>query len=78
MEDQESTATDADELVSAIKTEEEITAIVVGDKEVIEEESSIVKATEVHSSLVDEENRVRIKPEEEEKAALLKLEAEER
>jgi hypothetical protein len=30
MEDQESTATDADELVSAIKTEEEITAIVVG------------------------------------------------
>jgi len=33
MEDQESTATEADELVSAVKTEEGMTAIVAGDKE---------------------------------------------
>jgi len=31
MEDQESTATDADELVSAVKTEEGMTEIVVGE-----------------------------------------------
>ena len=78
MEDQESTATDADELVSAVKTKEGMTAIAVGGKEVFKEESSIVKATEVPSSLTDEEDRVHIAAEEEEKASLLKVEAEER
>ena len=77
MEDQESTATDADELVSAFQTEEGMTAIVEGDEGVFEEESSIVKTTEVASSLTDEEVPVRIEAEEEEKAALLQLEAEE-
>mmetsp|Transcript_18599 Transcript_18599/g.27560 ORF Transcript_18599/g.27560 Transcript_18599/m.27560 type:complete len:346 (+) Transcript_18599:320-1357(+) len=77
MEDQGSTATDADELVSAVKTEEGKPAIVGGDKDFFEEESSIVKPTEVASSLSDEKDRVRIEAEEEEKAALLKLEAEE-
>ena len=79
MEDQESNATtNADELVSAVKTEEGMTAIVVGDKDVFEKESSIVKATEVPSSLTDEEDCVRIEEaEEEEKAALLKVVAEE-
>jgi len=76
MEDQESTATDADELTSAVKTEEGMTAIAVRDKEDFKEESSIVKATEVPSSLTDEEDRVRIAAEEEEKAAFLKVEAE--
>lgn len=53
-----------------------MTAIVVGDKEIFKEESSIVKATEIPSSLTDEEDRVCIKAEQE-TAALLKLEAEE-
>ena len=34
MEDQESTTTDADKLLSVVKTEEGMTAIVIGDKEV--------------------------------------------
>jgi len=42
MEDQESTATDADEVVFAVKTEEGKTAIVVKDIEDFQEESSIV------------------------------------
>ena len=54
-----------------------MTAIVEGDEGVFEEESSIVKTTEVASSLTDEEVPVRIEAEEEEKAALLQLEAEE-
>ena len=43
-----------------------MTAIIAGDKEVFEEESSIVvKATVVPSSLTDEEDCVRIEAEEE-------------
>jgi hypothetical protein len=42
-----------------------MTAIVEGDEGVFEEESSIVKTTEVASSLTDEEDCVRIEAEKE-------------
>jgi len=53
MEGQESTDHGADKLVSAVTTEEEISAIVVGYKDALKEESSIVKAMEVPSSLTN-------------------------
>ena len=49
----------------AVKTEKGMTAVIAGDKEGFEEDSSIVKATVVPSSLTDEEDCIRIKAEEE-------------
>jgi hypothetical protein len=51
--------------VFAVKTEKGMTAVIAGDKEGFEEDSSIVKATVVPSSLTDEEDCIRIKAEEE-------------